>query len=147
MLLREIVPQILWDAWRTKFEQVHQGTMKVSEYAIRFSGLSHHALALVSTVRDQVRRFIDGLNYDLRFSIARGLEIDTPFQLVVEIAHRLERMRGQDREDREAKMPRDSRGFSGARAPIVARHGRGYVSRPVHSALPSTRSALATHYA
>nr|XP_033510967.1 uncharacterized protein LOC117275756 [Nicotiana tomentosiformis] len=52
----------------------------VSEYAIQFSELSRHAPVLVSTGRERVRRFIEQLSYDLRFSMAQKLETNTPFQ-------------------------------------------------------------------
>ncbi|XP_070050621.1 uncharacterized protein [Nicotiana tomentosiformis] len=94
MFLREFVPQTLYDAWHTEFEQLRQGTTSVSEYAIKFSELSRHAPTLVSTIRERIRRFIEGLSYGLRFIMARELEMDTPFQQVVEIAWRLEGMQG-----------------------------------------------------
>ncbi|XP_070032468.1 uncharacterized protein [Nicotiana tomentosiformis] len=87
IFLREFVPQTLCDAWRTEFEQLHQGTISVAEYAIRFSELSRHALALVSTIRERVRRFIEGLSYGLRSSMAWELEMDTPFQQVLSPYH------------------------------------------------------------
>ncbi|XP_070057084.1 uncharacterized protein [Nicotiana tomentosiformis] len=62
LFLREFIPQNLRDAWHVEFEQLHQGTMTISEYVVCFSDLSRHAPALVSTVRERVRRFIDGLN-------------------------------------------------------------------------------------
>nr|XP_016490373.1 PREDICTED: GTP-binding protein YPT10-like [Nicotiana tabacum] len=55
----------------------------------------------------------------------------------------MEHIHGQERKNREAKRLRDSGEFSGARAAVSARHGRGYVSRPVHSTLPATHSAPA----
>lgn len=39
--------------------------MTVSKYAIRFSELSRHVPALVSIVREQLRRLIEVLNYGL----------------------------------------------------------------------------------
>ncbi|XP_070057832.1 uncharacterized protein [Nicotiana tomentosiformis] len=138
MLLGEFVLQNIWDVWCAEFEQLRQGTITMSEYAVRFTQLSRHALASVSTVRERVRRFIEGLNYGIRFTMALELETDTLYQKVVEIAWRLEGMRGRERENREAKRPRDSGGYSGARAPVVAHYGRGYVSRPVHSGRRST---------
>ncbi|XP_070036563.1 uncharacterized protein [Nicotiana tomentosiformis] len=123
---------------------MRQGAILVSEYAIRFSELSRHSPTFVSTVKDRVCRFIEGLNYDIRFSMARELETNTPFQQVVEIARRLEGMRGQDRKDREAKRPRGTRGFSGGHASATTRHCMGYASGLVHSVVPATSSALAT---
>ncbi|XP_070040749.1 uncharacterized protein [Nicotiana tomentosiformis] len=59
-------------------------------------------------------------------------------------------MWGWEREKREAKKPRDSGTYL---CPIATRHGRVYVSRPIHSAFPASNSVLATlkpqvaHYA
>ncbi|XP_070032502.1 uncharacterized protein [Nicotiana tomentosiformis] len=100
--------------------------MLVSEYAIRFSELSRYAPTLVSTVRERVRRFIEGLNYGVTFSMTQELETDTPYQQVVEIARRLKGMQGREREDREAKRPQGTRGFSGGNAAATARDGRAY---------------------
>ncbi|XP_070036173.1 uncharacterized protein [Nicotiana tomentosiformis] len=108
--------------------------MDVSEYAVYFSDLARHAPALVATVRERVRRFIEGLHPSIRISMARELEMDIPYHKVVSIARRLEGMLDRDREKREAKRSRETGSCSGARSP-AARHGRGYVSRSVHSAL------------
>nr|XP_009791299.1 PREDICTED: uncharacterized protein LOC104238598 [Nicotiana sylvestris] len=81
--------------------------MTVSEYAVRFSDLARHAPALVSIVRERVRRFIEGLHPSTSISMAQELEMDISYQQVVSIPRRLE----------------------------AAHHGRGYVSRPVHSSL------------
>ncbi|XP_070054517.1 uncharacterized protein [Nicotiana tomentosiformis] len=51
MFHREFTPQTLRYALRTELEQLHHGTMTVSECAMRFSELSRHAPILVSTVR------------------------------------------------------------------------------------------------
>ncbi|XP_070057249.1 uncharacterized protein [Nicotiana tomentosiformis] len=113
MFLREFVPQTLRNTWHVEFEQMHQGTMSVSEYAVRFSDLSRNAPTLVSTVREGVRSFVEGLSYGIRLSMARELEMDVPFQHVVESTLRLEGMQGQERYDREAKRPLRSGGSTG----------------------------------
>ncbi|XP_070034688.1 uncharacterized protein [Nicotiana tomentosiformis] len=113
IFLREFVTHTLQDAWRAEFAQLRQGTMTVLEYAVRFSELSKHAPALVSTVKERVRRFIEGLNYGLD---SAWLE-------------------------------------SWRQIPHITRHGRRYVTRPVHSTLPASSGTLASsrskvaHYA
>lgn len=114
----------------------------MSEYALRFSELSWHSPTLVSIVRERIYRFIEGLSPGIIFSMAQELDTDTLFQEIVDIARRLEHIWGKDREDMEAKMPRNCRGYSGARAPNGARHDRGYVSLLVHSTLPATSNSL-----
>lgn len=64
IFLKEFVPQSLWDTWHAKYEQLFQGTMSLSEYAIKFSDLFRHAHAMVATVRERVCRFIEGLRYE-----------------------------------------------------------------------------------
>ncbi|XP_070056800.1 uncharacterized protein [Nicotiana tomentosiformis] len=90
MFLKEFVPETLRDAWRTEFERLHEGTMTVSEYAIRFSELARHAPILVPTIRERVHRFIKGLGYDIKICMDRELQTDTPFQQVVDIARKIE---------------------------------------------------------
>ncbi|XP_070010810.1 uncharacterized protein [Nicotiana sylvestris] len=45
MFLREYVPQNLRNTWRAEFEQLRQGAITVSEYAIYFTSLARHAPA------------------------------------------------------------------------------------------------------
>ncbi|XP_070056678.1 uncharacterized protein [Nicotiana tomentosiformis] len=131
MFLREFLPQTLRDAWHTKFEQLHQGTMIVSEYAIRFSELSRHAPTLVPSVRERVPRFIDGLSYGLIFSMSWELDTDTPFQQVVENPMRLESIRAQEREHKKDKRSRGFGGFNGFYSSAMTYHGGGSSSRIV----------------
>ncbi|XP_070017802.1 uncharacterized protein [Nicotiana sylvestris] len=79
MFLREYVPQSLRDARRVEFEQFRQGSMTLSEYAIRFSDLARHALALVATVRERVHRFIEGLNPSIKPNMNRELKMDIAY--------------------------------------------------------------------
>lgn len=50
--------------------------MTVSEYDAYFTSLARHAPALVSTVRERVSRFIEGLIPSIWSSMARKLEMD-----------------------------------------------------------------------
>ncbi|XP_070024843.1 uncharacterized protein [Nicotiana sylvestris] len=143
MFQREFVPQSLRNAWRAEFEHFRQGPMTVSEYAIRYTRLARHALALVATVRERVRQFIKGLIPSIRSGMARELEMDIPYQQVVSIARRIEGMHSREREEREAKRSRESGHYTGTRTSSVGRHSRGYTGRPVHSALPSSSSTPA----
>ncbi|XP_070047009.1 uncharacterized protein [Nicotiana tomentosiformis] len=138
----EYVPQSLRDAWRIEFEQLHQGSMTMSEYVVHFSWLARHTLALVATVRERVRRFIEGLHPSIRTSVARELEIDITYQQAVSIARRVKAMFARDREEKEAERSQETGHYSGARAP-AARYGRGFLSHPVHSALPAASSVPA----
>ncbi|XP_070028895.1 uncharacterized protein [Nicotiana sylvestris] len=143
MFLREFFPQSLRDTWRSEFEHLCQGAMTVSKYAIRYTRLARHAPALVATVPERVHRFIEGLIPPIRSSMDRELEMDIPYQQVVSIARRIEGMLTSEREEREAKRSRESGHYSSARTPAAGRHGRGYMGRPIHSALPAASSAPA----
>ncbi|XP_070035970.1 uncharacterized protein [Nicotiana tomentosiformis] len=112
IFLKEFVPQTLRDAWHTEFERLRQGTVTVSEYAIRFSELAHHVPILVLTIRERVSRFIEGLDYDIKICMARELQTDAPFQQVVEIPRKIEGVLGEERESKEAKKVSRYGGFS-----------------------------------
>ncbi|XP_070020610.1 uncharacterized protein [Nicotiana sylvestris] len=137
LFLREFVPQSLRNAWRAEFEHLRQGAMTISGYAICYTKLARHAPTLVSTIRDRVRRFIEGFIPSIRYSMAHELEMDISYQQVVSITRRIEGMHTREREERESKRSRESGHYSGARTPTTGRHGRGYMSCPVHSALPA----------
>ncbi|XP_070003411.1 uncharacterized protein [Nicotiana sylvestris] len=117
--------------------------MTVLEYAIRYTRLVRHAPTLVATVRERVHRFIEGLIPSIRSSLARDLEVDIPYQQVVSIASRFKGLHARDRAERESKRTRKSGDFSSTRTPAAGRHGRGYMGRLVHSALPSSSSTPA----
>ncbi|XP_070043168.1 uncharacterized protein [Nicotiana tomentosiformis] len=67
--------------------------------------------------------------------MARDQEIDIAYQQVVSIARRLEGMRIRER---EAKRPQDFGTYNNSPALAAAHRGRGYVARPIHSALPDS---------
>ncbi|XP_070035731.1 uncharacterized protein [Nicotiana tomentosiformis] len=135
--------------------------MSLSEYAVRFSDLARHAPALVATVRERVRRFIEGFRYDIRFSMAREIESDVSFQQVLGIARRVEGMldqeredsrghereymRDHEREDREVRRPRRSERSTGPYFRGRVRHDRGFVGQPVQFALQASHNVLGAH--
>ncbi|XP_070055400.1 uncharacterized protein [Nicotiana tomentosiformis] len=135
--------------------------MSVSEYVVRFSDLARHAPALVATVRKHVRRFIEGLRHNIRFSMDRELEPDVLFQQVVGIARRVEGIwdqeeedrrgrkreyrRDQEREDREVRRPRSPERSTGPYFGGRVRHGRGFVGQPVQFALQASHNISVAH--
>lgn len=44
--------------------------MSVTEYEARFTELSHHVTFLIPTEAEKVRRFMEGLNYGIRVTMA-----------------------------------------------------------------------------
>lgn len=87
--------------------------MPVTQYEMRFRELSCSAF-LVPTENERIHRFVEGLNYSLRFGMAREVETETNFHRPIDIAKRLECIRRQKIEDRKAKKPHGTGGFSNA---------------------------------
>ncbi|XP_070057012.1 uncharacterized protein [Nicotiana tomentosiformis] len=100
---------------------------------------------LVSTERERNRRFIDGLNYGLRFVMTREIALGARFDEVVDIATRLEQVCSQEREEREAKRPRGLGGFSGVSSGGQSHQSRGCPYRAAQMARPVYRGASAIH--
>lgn len=61
--------------------------MSLIEYESRFTELSHHAVILIPTKSEKVRRFIEGLNYGIKISIDRDAKIEPIFYHAFEITH------------------------------------------------------------
>ncbi|XP_070043094.1 uncharacterized protein [Nicotiana tomentosiformis] len=115
--------------------------MTVSEYAIRFSELTRHAPILVPSIRVQVRRFIERLDYDIKICMDRELQIAASFQRVVEIARKIEGVLGEEGESKEAKRSRRSGGFSGFYFSAKTHYSGGSSSLSAQSAHQITRGA------
>ncbi|XP_070054425.1 uncharacterized protein [Nicotiana tomentosiformis] len=96
---------------------------------MRFSELDHHAVWLVTTDKERIKRFIDGLTYQLLLLMTRERVSGGTFDEVVDIDRQIKMVHSQERGEREAKRPRGLGGFSGvpsgaqssSRAPSV--HG------------------------
>ncbi|XP_070057314.1 uncharacterized protein [Nicotiana tomentosiformis] len=84
--------------------------------------------------RERIRRFIDGLNYGLRFVITREIALGAWFDEVVDIARRLEQVLSQERDEREAKRPLGLDGFNGASSGGQSHHSSGRPYRPAQMA-------------
>ncbi|XP_070039574.1 uncharacterized protein [Nicotiana tomentosiformis] len=125
--------------------------MVVTLYEMRFAKLARHASWLVPTERERIKRFIDGLNYGLRFSMAREVMTGVRFVQVVDIARRLELVLSQEGEEREAKRPQGSSGFSSASSGGQPHHNRGRpyraakIARPVHRGASASNGSYIDH--
>ncbi|XP_070046576.1 uncharacterized protein [Nicotiana tomentosiformis] len=113
LFLEKFIPQTCKEELRRDFEQLCQGDMTMTQYEMRFADLARHAIWLVPTKRERIKRFIDGLNYGLCYSLAREVEMYARFDQVFKIAKCLELVHRLEREEREVKMTRGSGGFSG----------------------------------
>ncbi|XP_070039718.1 uncharacterized protein [Nicotiana tomentosiformis] len=122
------------------------------QYEIRFLELAHHAIWWVPTDRERIRRFIDGLTYQLQLLMSREGVYGATFDEVVDIARQIEMVSGQERVETEAKRPRGHCRFSGtpsrAQSPSHAPSAQGSsVSGPsggYSSALGSLQSPVAS---
>ncbi|XP_070031653.1 uncharacterized protein [Nicotiana tomentosiformis] len=112
---------------------------------MRFSELARHAIWLVPTDREKIRRFIDGLTYQLRLLMTRERVSGATFDEVVDIALQIEMVRGLERVDREAKRPRGQGGFSGTPSGGQFQHGRCRSFRHAQTARPVHRGASSGH--
>ncbi|XP_070042693.1 uncharacterized protein [Nicotiana tomentosiformis] len=88
--------------------------MSVTQHEMRFSELARHTVRLVPTGRERIRRFIDGLSFQLRLLMTMERVSVVTFYEVVDIARQIEMVQGKERTKREAKRPRGQGGSSGA---------------------------------
>ncbi|XP_070057537.1 uncharacterized protein [Nicotiana tomentosiformis] len=113
LFLEKFVPQTHREELRRQFEYLCQEDLSVTQYEMRFLELSHHAVWLVPTEREKIGRFINGLNHQFHFVMTLGNVAGVKFDEVVDSARRLEMIRIQEREEREAKRSRGSGNSSG----------------------------------
>ncbi|XP_070045311.1 uncharacterized protein [Nicotiana tomentosiformis] len=66
LFLEKFIPFTLREEYRRQFELLQQGGMFVTQYETRFVDLARHAIILLPTEREKVRRFIDGLTFSIR---------------------------------------------------------------------------------
>ncbi|GFS38223.1 hypothetical protein Acr_00g0056340 [Actinidia rufa] len=76
------------DMLREQFKRLEQGTMTVSEYAMKFQALSRFALELISMEEKKCKRFIRGLDDSIQKFVMSGGH--TNFVAVLELARNLE---------------------------------------------------------
>ncbi|XP_070054229.1 uncharacterized protein [Nicotiana tomentosiformis] len=118
---------------------------------MRFSELAHHAVWLVPTDTERIRRFIDGLTYQLQLLMTRERVSSATFDEVVDIARQIEMVRSKDHGEREAKRPRGPGDFRGVPSggPFCRGRGRSYrhaqTSRPVYRGVLSGHGSYSFH--
>ncbi|KAH7838670.1 hypothetical protein Vadar_029706 [Vaccinium darrowii] len=91
-------PNSYKDQLREQFEKLEQGTMTVSEYAVKFQSLSRFAPELMNTEERKCKRFVKGLDSNIRrFVMSSKLE---RFSDIVELARSLESEEGEQKSAR-----------------------------------------------
>ncbi|XP_070050546.1 uncharacterized protein [Nicotiana tomentosiformis] len=145
LFLEKFVPQSRREELRRQFVQLRQDDISVTQYEMRFSELARHAVWLVPTDRERIRRFIDGLTYHLRLLMIRERVSGATFDEVVDIARHIVMVRSQERDEREAKRPRGSGGFSGIPSECQFHHGRGRSYIHAQMTQPAHRGSSVSH--
>ncbi|XP_070057436.1 uncharacterized protein [Nicotiana tomentosiformis] len=141
------IPPSQREELRFQFEKLQQSQMSVTDYEARFSELSRHALMILPTEAERVRRFVAGLHIGIQATMVRKVEIGTSYELVVEIARMIEGVRQRSREQvMRDKRFRYSREFRGAPSAGRGQFGRGRSSRPPYPTPPPPRGALVRPY-
>ncbi|XP_070056754.1 uncharacterized protein [Nicotiana tomentosiformis] len=110
-----------------------------------FSELARHAVWLVPTEREKIRRLINGLNHQLHFLMTLGNIAGSKFDEVVDSARRLEMVHTQEREEREAKRSCGTGNSSGVPFGGQPYHSRGHPYMPAQMAHPAHRGASTSH--
>ncbi|XP_070020447.1 uncharacterized protein [Nicotiana sylvestris] len=90
LFLDRYIPPSEREELRYQFEHLEQGQMSVTDYEARFFESSRHALMILPTDAERVRRFVAGLHPGILASMAREVDMGTEYQLVIEIACRIE---------------------------------------------------------
>nr|XP_009789446.1 PREDICTED: uncharacterized protein LOC104237066 [Nicotiana sylvestris] len=103
---------------RKQFEQLRQNDMFVTQYEMRFLELAHRSFWLVPTERKSIWRFIDGLTYQLRFSMTRESVSGARFDELVDIARRLEMSSSHAPSIQGSSVLGPSSSYSGTRGPM-----------------------------
>ena len=63
--MERFFPREMRDAKVEEFINLKHGFIKVGEYSLKFAKLSRYATSLVSNNRDEMTRFLTGINEDL----------------------------------------------------------------------------------
>ncbi|XP_070043306.1 uncharacterized protein [Nicotiana tomentosiformis] len=128
IFLDRYIPSSQREKLRFQFEKLQQGQISVTDYEARFSELSLHALMILPTEAERVRRFVVGLHTGIQATMTREVKIGTSYELVVEIDRRIEsvlqRSREQIMRDKRFRYSRELRGApSGGRAQHMVENG------------------------
>ncbi|XP_070055128.1 uncharacterized protein [Nicotiana tomentosiformis] len=118
--------------------------MTVTQYETHFVDLVCHALLLLPTERERVRRFIDGLAQPIRLQMAKETGSEISIQAAANVARRVEVVLAQGGQ-RSNKRPPHSGGFSGASSGGRGTFGRGHPPKLFHSALQESHGASGGH--
>ncbi|XP_070054869.1 uncharacterized protein [Nicotiana tomentosiformis] len=97
LFLEKFLPITLRKEFRKHFERLQQGSMTVTQYESRFVDLDCHALLLLPTEGERVRRFIEGLTHPIRLQMAKETGSEISFQAATNIVGRIKTVLAQER--------------------------------------------------
>ncbi|XP_070042738.1 uncharacterized protein [Nicotiana tomentosiformis] len=100
LCLEKFMSQSRREELHKQFEQLRHDDMSMMKYEMKFSELVCHAIWLVPTDRERIRRFIDGLTFQLRLLMTRERVSGFTFDDLVIIAHQIDMVRSQERVER-----------------------------------------------
>ena len=127
---------------------MQQGGMSVAEYEGKFHALARHALMILPTEAERVRRFVKGLIIPIRLGVSQVAASGVPFQKVVDAAKKLEMIRCEVFEQRESKRTHSSGDYDGDPPRSRGYVERGYhsqSSRLIHASIPASEAGYAGH--
>ncbi|XP_070034375.1 uncharacterized protein [Nicotiana tomentosiformis] len=124
LFLEKFLPITLREEHRRQFERLQQSSMTVTQYETRLVDLAYHALILLPTKRERVRRFIDGLAQPIRLQMAKETGSEISFQATANVSRRVEMVLAQGSGQGSDKRPRHSGGFNGASSGGWGTYGR-----------------------
>ncbi|XP_070010641.1 uncharacterized protein [Nicotiana sylvestris] len=119
--------------------------MIVMQYEMRFSKVARHAIWLVPTDRERIRRFVDDLTYHLCILMAKEKVSSSTFEEVVDIAYEIKSVRRQERDERETKRHRRFGCYGGAPSRGQFHHSRGCPFRHAQLACQGYHGASLGH--
>ncbi|XP_070032963.1 uncharacterized protein [Nicotiana tomentosiformis] len=79
LFLEKFIHTTLREEYHRPFEHIQYGSMIVTQYETRFVDLACHAIVLIPTTKERVRRLIDGLTYTIRLQMDKEAGSDISF--------------------------------------------------------------------
>ncbi|XP_070009702.1 uncharacterized protein [Nicotiana sylvestris] len=112
--MEKFIPITQRENYQRQFKRLQRGSVTVTQYETRFIDLARHALLIIPTERQRVRRFIEGLVHPIRLQMDKKMGSKISFQDVTNMARRVEIVLSQGSGQGSHKRPRHSGRFSGA---------------------------------
>ncbi|XP_070048464.1 uncharacterized protein [Nicotiana tomentosiformis] len=105
LFLEKFLPITLRGDFRRQFEHLQQGSITITQHESRFMDLYHHALLLLPTEGERVRRFIERLTHPIRFQMAKETGSEISFQAAANVSRRIEMVLTQEKGEGSDKRP------------------------------------------